>query len=353
MRKHILFCLTVFAFIQTYAQEYRDKDFIGSVNYISIPLVNVRFRYLFPYNGDSDKDWVLKNKIKKISYLRKGELEQTTQYLEDGNEAEITFKSGARFKASKDKDLLTGKSYQNDREISTKWQQFDPGGRLVEIREQYSESPEITVMKIYYSDGRVVKTESFLNNKIQQKYDVFYEKNLLTQYISTHLSANRKPGQTREFENIVYRYDQNNNCISIENKHSFGEITSSHYFKYDDKNNLIQENYILDVGPGTTKKEGTIQYTYDNLRRATKVVEVRDGKKSIAEIHYGENNKVKSITVTGDKDSYSSYFPIAFYFEKMKTVYDFKYDHKDNLIEYIAMTNGNLDNKAQYIIEYY
>ncbi|AZA79118.1 hypothetical protein EG347_17160 [Chryseobacterium sp. G0186] len=353
MRKLILFCVIVFTFIHTYAQEYRDKDFIGSITYLNVRLVNVRFGYLFPYSGDSDKDWILKNKIKKISYLRKGELEQTTQYLEDGTETDTIFKSGATFKTSKDKDLLISLAYQNDREVYTKWEKVDSSGRLIEIKLQYSGSPDITTTKIYYADGRVVKTENFLNNKIQNVYENFYEKNLFIKHVSTHLNGNRQPGQPRELEDIVYQYDKNNNCISIESKQYFGEQISRHHFKYDDKNNLLEESYIMNEGANTTKKEGSILYTYDSQHRATKVVEVSNNKKSVAEISYGENNKVKSITVTGDKDCYSSYFPIIFYYEKMKAVYDFKYDHKDNLIQYTAIVNGQLNNKAEYIIEYY
>lgn len=353
MRKLILFGIVVFAFIYTDAQEYRDKDFIGSITYLNVRLVNVRLNYLFPYSSDSDKNWIFKNKIKKISYLKNGELEQTTQYFEDGNNSEMIFKSGATFKTSKDKNLLTSLAYQNDREIYTQWEKFDFNGQLIETKLQNSGSPDITTSKIYYADGRVVKTENFLNDKIQNIYENFYEKKLFTKHVSIYLSGNRQPGQTRELENTVYQYDKNNNCISIESKQYFGESINRHYFKYDDKNNLLEENYIVDDGYGITKKKGSIHYTYDSQGRATKVVEVSNNKKSVAEISYGENNKVKSITVTGDKNCSSSYFPIFFYYEKMKAVYDFKYDYKGNLIEYTAMVNGQLNNKAEYIIEYY
>lgn len=353
MRKLILFYAIAFTFMHTHAQEYRDKDFIGNITYLNVRLVNVRLGYLFPYSVDSDKGWIFKNKIKKISYLRKGELEETAQYFEDGNNSEMIFKSGSKFKTLKEKGLLITKAYQNDREVSTKWTEFDSSGRLVEIKEQYLGSSDITTTKIYYADGRVVKTEIFFNNKIQNIYENFYERKLFTKHVSTHLSDNRQPGQTRELENTVYQYDKNNNCISIENKQYFGESISRHYFKYDDKNNLVEENYIISDGLGTKKSEGSIQYTYDGQHRAIKVIEIRGNKKSIAEIIYEENNKVKSITVTGDKDSYSSYFPIFFYDENMKAVYNFKYDHKDNLVEYTAMVNGQLNNKAEYIIEYY
>lgn len=354
MHKDILIWVCLLFFTRSYTQKYNDKDFIGYINYKQIPLVNVNFNpLLFDYVLNREPEWYSKNKIKKITYLLDGQFNQSVQYLEDGNVVESNYSGGSKYITSKNKNEIITTQYNNNKEIFIISNKIATDGKLIRIKNQYATSKnDSTVTKFYYENNRIIKKEQYFNNKIQRKSEFKYGKNVLTSMINTDYVTQVQPGQTHESENVVYKYDDNENCISIERTHYFGILKNKHSFTYNNQHKLIKENYVLDVGMGSQTNEGEIEYVYDDKNRINKIFEKNKQKASTADILYGENNKVILITINCSS-CYSTYFPINFYPGKMTNVYSFKYDGKGNMIEMNNTVNGELRNKTQFIIEYY
>ncbi len=352
--KNFFLCLFAFLFVQTYAQKYHDNDFSGYVNYTNIPLVNVRFNpLLFDYVLNREPEYYSGNKIKKITYLLDGQLSQSVEYDKDGNVKESFFKSGSKYLTSKNKDEIVTIEYINNKENFISSKKITPEGKLIRIKNQYAVSKnDSTVNKFYYENNKIIKKEQYFNNKIQRKSEFKYDKNLLINIVNTDYVVQVQPKQISESENITYKYDANGNCISIENINYFGVLKNKHFFTYNNQNKLVKEIYSLNEGVGSQVDEGFIEYGYDNKNRVSKIIEKNKQKASSAVILYGENNKIKSVTINCDS-CYSTYFPISFYPNKMINIYDFKYDEKENMIEMSNTINGELRNKTEFAIEYY
>ncbi|MCW3162011.1 hypothetical protein [Chryseobacterium oryctis] len=355
MGKNILIWFCIVFFVQSYAQKYSDKDFIGYVNYTNIPLVNVRFNpLLFDHVLDREPEWYSKNKIKKITYLMDGQFYQSFQYSRDGNVVESNYEKGSKYLTSKNKDEIITIGYNNDKENTIVSKKMTPDGKLLRIKSQYATTKnDSTINKFYYENNRIVKKEQYFNNKIQRKSEFKYDKNLLVNMINMDYAIQVQPNQTRESDNIIYKYDSQNNCISIEGVRYFGVLKDRHFYKYSSKNKLLREDYILNEGKGSEINEGSIEYAYAEKDRLSKISESNKSKASVTQIIYGDNNKVKSIIINCDNGCYSTYFPINFYPGKITCVYDIKYDDKNNMIEINNTLNGQLKNKSEYIIEYY
>lgn len=355
MKKIILILISICCYLNCTAQKYEAKDFIGYTNYINISSVNVRFYdLLFEYPINQDKTWISKNKIKKISYLFNGKVFQSQNYFEDGSIAKSEFDSGSSYVYTKNgKDILITE-YHNKKEFSTTLEKFSNDGKMIERKSQFSNGQKnAKILKIFYIDDKVVKTEQYFNDKIEYKNEFTFSADLLKNIIKTDYKVEVQPKQTRENENVTLKYDDNNNCVEIVNVKYFGQLKNTHLFKYNAKNNLVEENYALNEGKNSTKEIGIIKYEYDNENRISEIIEEQEGKGSIININYALNKKIEKLVISSSTKAFSSYLPFSFYVGKNKKVFDFSYDNKNNLIEIKEFFNGDLDNSKQFLIEYY
>jgi hypothetical protein len=353
MKKNILIILICFSYAFSYAQKYQVKNFIGYVNYMNLPDANIRNKDLSFFIDMDNPEWISKNRIRKISYLKNGVLEQENQFFDNGEKQVSLYNSGTLYKTSKQGNDYVTQEYNRDKVASIYYKFFKSNGALDRTKKQFAGAKDSTVNKFTYSDNRIVKNERFFNNKIQSKYEFEYKNGNLVQMTNTDYKIEVKPNQTKEAEKVIYKYDENNNCISIENTKFFANLKDSHSFVYDVSNKLIREDYTLSEGSPSSIQKGIIEYNYNKNDKLSMVVEVNNSKKSTLIFNYNEDGKISSVNITGDQKATSSYMYLGLFADNMNRKLNVKYDKNGNIIEVLTFVNGELADKVNYDIEYY
>lgn len=353
MKKNILIILICFSYAVSYAQTYQIKNFIGYVNYMNLPEANFRNKDLSFFIEMDNPEWISKNKIRKISYLKNGVLEQENQFFDNGDTQSSLYNSGTVYQTSRKGNDYVTQEYNKDKVISMYYRFFKPNGELDRTKKQFAGAKDSTVNKFTYSGNMIVKTERFFNNKIQSKYEFEYKNGKLVHMTNTDFKIELKPNQTREAEKVIYKYDTNNNCISVENIKFFGNLKDSHSFVYDVNNKLIREDYTLSEGSPSSIQKGIIEYSYYKNGKLSKVVEANNSKKSTLIFDYNEDGKISSVNITGDQRATSSYMYLGLFTDNINKKLNIKYDKKGNIIEVLTFVNGELTDKVNYNIEYY
>lgn len=306
---------------------------------------------------------------------------------ENGNRVDTSFiyyydQQGKRYKEKKfdrkDKDGSSVFYFEySDRKIA-QWQtvdhpntnprkdivihEFNKENNIVRLKHFWIKPKSDTIYRsfmnyAYNKDGQLASRNDSAERRITRLTTYQYKNGNLVS-IKTYPQPERK-GNFRE---VAYSYSPNNLLIERTERQVDGTVDvsyslDSHSYHYNNLKQLVKESYS---GASYQGKETIVEYTYNEQNKLATMKLTRDSLYRNAAYSY-ENGKLVLINVeTNAWNAFHTemYIPLSSHLSPMTPVpfnyqVRYRYDEKGNVTERVDLLNGQAKSTTSFLIEYY
>lgn len=297
--------------------------------------------FLFAQLKDTEKK-DLKGNVKEVKYYKRGILEKSYEFNENGFFKKLKYytdnKPQIACEWTYDKD---GRVIIIKDESITEHYKYNLDGKVIQITTLKTlKRDTIKVYYYKYENQNLIETLAYLySEKNKRMWDkIFYKydtsNNLIKEinYGASAVSIDKPIYPAKEMENRIpiiylYTYDLSNNLIEkVGSPENRDEISSRYSFKYDYKNNKIEERTEWP----NNSASGYETYVYDDKNNLIESLKYNIYDEFLSKIVYTYDNNGNKLSKTGYVKG------------ELKWAIESKYDLHNNKIEEREYNKGNL-----------